>query len=233
MSGARDEGTTGTGDDRDERSGGVGPHGSTAGAAASDPGDRGPELAAIWAEARDRVIGSEGTMPWHVPEDMALFKRETTGFPVVMGRATWESFPERFRPLPHRTNIVLSRGAPEAGEERGGAWWVRSLDAALELAARSPGGTERIWIIGGASLYESVLDAVGLPAVRSGRLSRVLLTRLDAAVPGDRRAPALGEEWSERPVGSGVDERARLAGDDGALTPRPVPYRFLDVRRGR
>ena len=198
-------------------------------AGAADPA--GPELAAIWAEARGRVIGARGSMPWHVPEDMAFFRRATTGFPVVMGRSTWESFPERFRPLPGRANIVLSRRAPREGEERDGARWVPDLERALALAARAPGGSERIWIIGGASLYEHVLDAVGLPEVRGGRLSRVLLTRLDVEVPGDRRAPALGPGWGEETLGEGVDERARVAGPDGVLTPRAVPYRFLERRR--
>ena len=201
------------------------------GAAAAPKGVSGPELAAVWAEARGRVIGARGSMPWHVPEDMTFFRRATTGFPVIMGRATWESFPERFRPLPGRANFVLSRRAPRQGEERDGAQWVPDLERALALAARSPGGQERIWIIGGASLYERVLDAAGLPEVRGGRLSRVLVTRLDVEVAGDRRAPALGPEWTEETLGEGVDERARLAGPDGALVPRAVPYRFLERRR--
>jgi dihydrofolate reductase len=202
------------------------------GAAGAGPaGPAGPELAAIWAEARGRVIGARGSMPWHVPEDMAFFRRATTGFPVIMGRSTWESFPERFRPLPGRANIVLSRRAPREGEEREGARWVPDLERALTLAARSPGGQERIWIIGGASLYERALEAAGLPEVRGGRLSRILVTRLDVEVAGDRRAPALGPEWTEETLEEGVDERARLAGPGGALEPRAVPYRFLERRR--
>ena len=68
----------------------------------------GPRLGLIWAEARGGVIGKDGGMPWHVPEDLAHFKERTTGHPVIMGRRTWESFPERFRPLPDRRNIVVT-----------------------------------------------------------------------------------------------------------------------------
>ena len=68
-----------------------------------------PVIAMIWAQTPGRVIGRDGTMPWHVPEDLAHFRAHTHGHPVIMGRRTWESFPARFRPLPGRTNIVVSR----------------------------------------------------------------------------------------------------------------------------
>ena len=63
----------------------------------------------IWAEAHGGVIGAEGGMPWNVPEDLAHFKEITLGAPVIMGRKTWDSLPERFRPLPGRENIVITR----------------------------------------------------------------------------------------------------------------------------
>ena len=63
----------------------------------------------IWAEARGGVIGAEGGMPWHVPEDLAHFKAVTLGAPVIMGRKTWDSLPERFRPLSGRENVVITR----------------------------------------------------------------------------------------------------------------------------
>ena len=62
----------------------------------------------VWAQARGGVIGADGGLPWHLPEDLALFRRLTTGSTVVMGRRTWESLPERFRPLPGRANVVLT-----------------------------------------------------------------------------------------------------------------------------
>ena len=82
----------------------------------------------IWAQARDGVIGEAGDMPWRLPEDMARFKAVTMGHPVVMGRRTWESFPERYRPLPGRDNIVITSDRDYVAP---GATIVRSLDEAL------------------------------------------------------------------------------------------------------
>ena len=86
----------------------------------------------IWAQTPHRVIGADGGMPWHVPEDLAHFKAITLGSPVVMGRATWDSLDPRWRPLPGRRNIVITRqqGWAEPGAER-----ARSVDEALRLAA--------------------------------------------------------------------------------------------------
>lgn len=188
----------------------------------------GPELAAIWAQAADRVIGRDGGMPWHCPADFAFFKEQTVGYPVIMGRATWESFPPRFRPLPGRTNIVLSRSARPG--EHDGAHWVPDLPSALRVAAQAPGGQERIWVLGGASLYEAALTARDLPVVRGGRVQRILVTELDAQVSGDALAPQLGAEWRRRDLGSGTDERAKVAGDQG-LSPHPLGYRFVEHTR--
>jgi dihydrofolate reductase len=70
-----------------------------------------PRIGLIWAQARGGVIGKDGTMPWHLPEDLAHFKRTTLSHPVIMGRKTWESLPPRFRPLPGRANLVVTRQA--------------------------------------------------------------------------------------------------------------------------
>ena len=128
----------------------------------------------IWAEAHDGVIGADGGMPWHVPEDLAHFKALTLGAPVVMGRRTWESFPARFRPLPGRRNIVITRQEDwtDAGAERSG-----SLEAALALAG--DGEPERIWVIGGGQLFR---EAIGLADLLE-------VTELDIAVDGDTVAP--------------------------------------------
>lgn len=128
----------------------------------------------IWAEAHDRVIGADGGMPWHVPEDLAHFKALTLGAPVVMGRRTWESFPARFRPLPGRRNIVITRQEQwtDAGAER-----AASLEAALALAGE--GGPERIWVIGGGELFREAIAIADLLEV----------TELDVEVAGDTRAP--------------------------------------------
>ena len=106
-------------------------------------------LGLVWAQTSTGVIGKDGGMPWHLPEDMQHFSRLTTGHPVIMGRKTWESFPDKYRPLPGRTNIVITRqegwgGTPGAE----GAIAVKSLDDALLESQFAP-GHEMVWIIGG------------------------------------------------------------------------------------
>ncbi|WP_460776405.1 dihydrofolate reductase [Microbacterium sp. GXF7504] len=127
----------------------------------------------VWAQARGGVIGAGGGMPWHVPEDLAHFKAVTGGHAVVMGRRTWESLPERFRPLPGRMNIVVTRNADWRGD---GAVRAGSLDEAL---AAAPGAA--VWVIGGGQLYR---DAIG-------RADVLEVTHLDLDVPGDTYAPPL------------------------------------------
>ena len=160
----------------------------------------------IWAEARDGVIGADGGMPWHVPEDLAHFKSATLGAPVVMGRRTWESFPARFRPLPGRRNIVVTRQEDwtDAGAERAG-----SLEEALALA--SDGDPERIWVIGGGQLYREAIALADL----------LLVTELDVAVAGDTRAP---DRAAWRTVSSDPERGWHTSGSG-------IPYRFLTLAR--
>jgi len=94
-----------------------------------------PRLNLILARAANGVIGRDNRMPWHLPEDLAHFKRTTLGCPVVMGRKTWDSLPPRFRPLPGRANIVLSR---DTAWQADGAQRAASLDEALALCAGQP-----------------------------------------------------------------------------------------------
>jgi len=138
-------------------------------------------LALIWAQAHDRVIGAGGVMPWHLPEDLKHFRALTDGDPVVMGRRTWESLPERFRPLPGRANIVVTR---DPGCAAPGATVVHSLDDALSAAE-----ADTVWIMGGAQLYTQALPLA----------DRVEVTEIDLAVEGDTFAPALGPEWHGDP----------------------------------
>jgi dihydrofolate reductase len=133
----------------------------------------------VWAQAHDGVIGRDGGMPWHVPEDLAHFKAVTLGAAVVMGRRTWESFPERFRPLPGRRNIVLTR---DASWEADGAERAASLEEALALV-----GPDDVWVIGGGSLYAEAID----------RADVIELTELDLVVDGDTTAPPIGDGWVE------------------------------------
>ncbi|MBG6182368.1 dihydrofolate reductase [Arthrobacter sp. CAN_A214] len=139
----------------------------------------GPVIGMIWAQTEGGVIGRDGGIPWHVPEDMAHFKSTTSGHPVVMGRRTWESFPDRFRPLPGRTNIVVT-----SADAIGGAVVVDSVDAAIDTALESAGG-EEVWIIGGGQVYETAL----------ARANAAFVTVIEAEVEGDTFAPLLDSDW--------------------------------------
>ena len=139
-------------------------------------------LALIWAEAHGGVIGSGGTMPWHLPEDLAHFRTVTGDAAVVMGRRTWESLPERFRPLPGRRNVVVTR---QLGWEAEGAVVAHSLDDAITVSGTDAEAT--IWVIGGSELYSSAI----------ARADRLEVTEIDLDVDGDTFAPAIGDGWSE------------------------------------
>ena len=132
----------------------------------------------IWAEAADRIIGSNGTIPWRLPEEQQHFKRLTMGGTVVMGRGTWESLPKSVRPLPGRRNIVVTR---QSSYDAPGAEVVSSIEEALKIAA-----DDDVWIAGGASIYEHALPLA----------DRVVRTRVHVHVEGDTRAPVLDSAWT-------------------------------------
>ena len=138
------------------------------------------QLKLILARASNGVIGHHNALPWHLPEDLAHFKRCTLGCPVIMGRNTWESLPPRFRPLPGRLNLVLTR---QASWQASGAQVVHSLQQACALCP--PDSTA--WVIGGAELY-----ALALPLATAA-----VLTEIDQAFEGDAYAPQFGAEWLE------------------------------------
>ncbi len=145
-----------------------------------------PLIGMVWAQTVDGVIGRDGGMPWHLPEDMAHFKATTEGHPVIMGRRTWESFPAKYRPLPGRTNIIVSSSSELAAEVAGsGAVVAGSLGEALEIAGTSPGSDE-VWIIGGAQLYEAAAEVARTAVV----------TVIDTQAEGDTFAPVLGSDWT-------------------------------------
>lgn len=137
----------------------------------------------IWAQGNTGVIGSGGKMPWHLPEDLAHFSDITRGHPVIMGRRTWESLPDSHRPLPGRTNIVISSN-PDL--QVPGAIRAANLGAALIEASLSGAGSGQIWIIGGGQLYREALSLA----------DTVIITRVDIGTEGDTYAPELGEEWT-------------------------------------
>jgi dihydrofolate reductase len=143
----------------------------------------------VAAVAENGVIGAGGELPWHLPEDLAHFKRVTTGHVVIMGRRTFESIG---RPLPRRTNIVVTR---QPGWSADGVIAASSLDAALDAAEEHDGDA---MVIGGAQIY-----ALALPLADAQ-----VLTEVHAAPEGDVHYPAYDRaEWVEtrRESGDGCD----------------------------
>ncbi|PUE52749.1 dihydrofolate reductase [Limnohabitans parvus] len=138
------------------------------------------KLHLIYARARNGVIGKDNQMPWHLPEDLAHFKRVTLGQPVIMGRKTWDSLPARFRPLPGRVNIVVTRQADWQAE---GALRASSIEEAMRLC----GDVADAWIMGGAEIYRQAEPLA----------STAVVTEIDADFDGDAFAPVLGAGWAE------------------------------------
>ena len=139
----------------------------------------------IWAQSANGVIGRDNKLPWRLPEDMKHFRAVTAGATVLMGRRTWESLPERFRPLPGRRNLVLSR-TPQEGAET-------FPDLAQALAAVSGD----VWVMGGARVYREALPFA----------DRIEVTELREHFDGDVTAPEIGREpdsvgdWTESSSG--------------------------------
>ncbi|MFT5576332.1 MAG: dihydrofolate reductase [Bermanella sp.] len=160
----------------------------------SESSEKQPCLAMIAAMARNRVIGRDNQLPWHISADLKHFKRTTLGKPIVMGRKTFESIG---RPLPGRTNIVVSR---QLGYQPEGVIVVADTEAAVQAAldvARTDRADE-VMVIGGEQIYRSLL-----PFAR-----RLYLTEVDCDVGGDAWFPALADnEWRE------LDREAREEGD--------------------
>jgi dihydrofolate reductase len=161
-----------------------------------------PELVLIAAVARNGVIGRDGGLVFQEPADQRHFRQATLGCPVIMGRRTWDSLPPRFRPLPGRRNIVVSRSPGLAAT---GAEVAADLPAALAAASDAP----RVFVIGGAQLY-----AQALPLAQ-----RLMLTEVDAELPGDVFFPA----WDRTLF---VETRRHRA-----CTDQGMPYHFVDYER--
>ena len=191
----------------------------TGGAEAAEtvPADAGrPRIGLIWAVSAG-IIGRDGGMPWHVPEDLAHFKELTLGAPVIMGRKTWESLPPRFRPLPGRPSRPAGsrRRSPAQGAER-----AASVDEALAVAgAHRPA---RLWVIGGAELFRQTLPFA----------DRLEVTQLRA--PGDaaaveRRAGDTPAPLEDPAVWRQVD--AEPSGGAWLPSRGGLEYRFLRYAR--
>ncbi|MFN5257249.1 MAG: dihydrofolate reductase [Limnohabitans sp.] len=138
------------------------------------------QLHLIYARARNGVIGKDNQMPWQLPEDLAHFKRVTLGQPVIMGRKTWDSLPARFRPLPGRVNIVVTRQSDWHAE---GALRAGSIEEAVRLCGDAP----QAWIMGGAEIYRQAEPLA----------STAVVTEIDADFEGDAFAPTLASDWQE------------------------------------
>ena len=155
----------------------------------------------IFARARNGVIGRAGTLPWHLPQDLAHFKRTTMGAPVLMGRQTWESLPAAVRPLPGRRNIVLTcqpDWQPEvaAGRDRSAVLRADSVEQAIRLCDGAPDA----WVIGGAALFAAALPLAATAVV----------TEIDADFDGDTWAPAFGADWVQGDAVEGPGSTAAL-----------------------
>ena len=161
------------------------------------------KISMIAAMAHDRVIGKDNQMPWHLPVDLAHFKRVTLGKPVLMGRKTFESIG---RPLPGRRNLVISRNPDYQAE---GIEVVGSVEAALALLAGS--SVEELMVIGGGHLYAEMLPSADC----------LYLTRIDLAVEGDTRFPAFDDGQWQR-----VDCESHPADEKN-----PHPYSFETWQR--
>ncbi|WP_412461122.1 dihydrofolate reductase [Pseudomonas sp. SC11] len=152
-------------------------------------------LSLIAALAENRVIGIDNSMPWHLPGDFKYFKATTLGKPIIMGRKTWDSLG---RPLPGRLNLVVSR---QPGLTLPGAEVFASLEAAVQRAeqwAREQ-GVEELMLIGGAQLYGQALE--------KGLVSRMYLTRVELAPPGDAWFPAFEPaQWTLASAARQVEE---------------------------
>lgn len=161
-----------------------------------------PKITLIAAVARNRVIGRDNQLAWQLPEDMQHFKAVTQGHAVLMGRKTWESLPPRFRPLPGRRNIVVTR---QTGYAAPGAETADSIAAALALA----GEDETVFVIGGAEIYVESLPLA----------DAMVLTEVDLEPEGDAWFPAFSAaEWKE-------------TGREANVSKNGLGYAFVTYRR--
>lgn len=144
-------------------------------------------IALIWAQASNGCLGRDGSLPWHLPEDLLHFKATTMGGTVVMGRRTYVSLPPAVRPLPGRETVVLT--SSEVDEP--GVRTYASVDALLAVH-------DELWVAGGAQVY----------AALEPHADRAVVTEIDAPFEGDVRAPVLGDAWQPALVGDWVTSEA-------------------------
>lgn len=140
-------------------------------------------ISIIVAVANNNVIGKDNTLIWHLPADMKFFKEKTTGHCIITGRKNYESIPEKFRPLPNRTNIVITRQKEYSAI---GAIVVDSIEKAIAKAKET--GDREIFIIGGAEIYKQSINIC----------DKIYLTQIHHSFDGDAFFPELDmHKWKE------------------------------------
>jgi len=138
----------------------------------------------IVAVSENGVIGKDNDLIWHLPKDMRFFKETTMGHHVIMGRKNFESIPHKYRPLPDRTNIVITR---QSRYKAGGCIVVNSVEAALEIAKNN--GDIEPFIIGGGQIYKLALEA--------NLVDKIYLTKVRHSFEGDTFFPELNTDWKQ------------------------------------
>ena len=140
-------------------------------------------ISLIAALTRNHVIGQSNSLPWHLPDDMKYFMQTTKEHHVIMGRRNYDSIPEKFRPLPNRTNIVVTR---QNEFHAPGCKLVHSLDEGIEIARLA--GEGELFVIGGSDMYK-----LGMPHAQ-----RLYLTEIQADLKGDTFFPPFDRKiWQE------------------------------------
>ena len=136
----------------------------------------------IVAYSQNRAIGKDNALLWHLADDMAFFKKLTMGKTVLMGRKTYESLPPRFRPLPHRLNLVVSSQPPLSSHDN--LHWFSDIDKALSYCTQNE--IEELFVIGGGVIYRSLID----------KADTIYATEVDVILDGDTFFPEINEAWS-------------------------------------
>ena len=142
------------------------------------------KVSLIVAVAENGVIGKDNDLIWHLPNDMRFFKETTTGHHVIMGRKNFESIPHKFRPLPNRTNIVITKQSDYKAE---GCIVVNSVEEALKVAKSN--GDNEVFIIGGGQIYRIALE--------KNLVDKIYLTKVYHSFDGDTFFPELSNKWRE------------------------------------
>jgi dihydrofolate reductase len=142
------------------------------------------KVSLIVAVSQNGVIGKDNDLIWHLPKDMKFFKDTTMGHHVIMGRKNFESIPHKFRPLPNRTNIIITRKSDYKAED---SIVVNSVEEALKVAKSN--GENEAFIIGGGQIYKLALEA--------NLIDRIYLTKIHHSFDGDTFFPELSSDWEE------------------------------------